>query len=134
MYFNIEDMDKFIADVCRDIPDTDIPIQTRLKRELEYLGYCSLTIPEARNTAAIMKVDTKYSPRITLYNLWDGSTRVCKLSKSAFADRPLAEGNIIEYGLTTKPKYMKNGNGEWVVVPGQTDYWINTYAITHQYD
>lgn len=51
-----------------------------------------------------------------------------KQVKTSFQMLPVENGDII-YMISCKeePKRAKNNDGEWEVVPGVSDWWINDY-------
>lgn len=126
--FEGDGSDKMLTELCNLVPDTDLPLQTRLKRELEYLGYVELVMPEKERIGAVFQVNTKYTPKLTIYNLWNGEMVSCKLNKKAFAENPLVVGDTIEYTTMTKPGWKMDENGKWVADETKTDLWIKTYG------
>jgi hypothetical protein len=131
--FDDEHMDAMLAELCSQIPDQDIPLQTRLQAELEYLGYISFTDPSRPNSAAVMDINCKYTPKITLYKFYDGSTITVKYKKKSYEQTPLAVGNIVNFSIETKPGWKKDENGEWQVDYSKTDTWM-TRCIIESYN
>ena len=127
--FDETSMNNLLSELCMQIPDRDIPLQSRLQSELEYLGYISYSDPTRSNTAAVMKIDTKYTPKLTLYRLDTGTTMVCKLKKKSYETNPLPVGAIINFSTETKPAWKKDENGQWQQDFSRSDIWITNYAI-----
>jgi DNA polymerase III alpha subunit len=127
--FTSEGMLGLLSDLCKQIPDEDIPLQTRLQAELEYLGYISYTDPSRKNTAVVMEINTKYTPKITLYRLDTGETTVVKLKKKSYESDPIPVGTIIKFKLETKPAWTKNELGEWIQDFNRQDTWLSRYII-----
>lgn len=132
--FDEDSMDALLAELCSKIPNKDIPIQTRLQNEIEYLGYMSTCIPEAKGVAAVMSLDTKYSPKLQLYDLSTAQTITVKLAKKLYEKDPLSVGNVINYKTEQKPKWKKDANGEWVQDASGWDTWLSWYAISDKYN
>ena len=126
--FTPEGMDALLAELCEQVPDADIPLQSRLQAELEFLGYISYADPSRPNTAIVMDINTKYTPRLTLYRLDTGSTMVVKLKKRSYESNPLPTGAIINFYTETKPGWKKVGD-KWEVDPTKTDIWLTSYTI-----
>ena len=129
MKFDEISMNNLLSDLCEQIQNTDIPLQTRLKNELEYLGYISYTDASRPNSAAVMDINCKYTPKITLYKFYDGSTISVKYKKKSYENNPLTVGNIVNFSTETKPGWKKDENGEWQVDYSKTDIWMTRCVI-----
>ena len=129
MKFDEDSMNNLLSELCMQIPDKDIPLQTRLQAELEYLGYISYIDPLRSNTAVCMNIDTKYTPKLTLYRLDTGTTMTCKLKKKSYEQNPLPTGAIIKFYTENKPAWKKDENGGWVQDFSRNDIWISSYSI-----
>ena len=127
--FTPEGMDALLSDLCSRIPDKDIPLQSRLQAEREYLGYISYTDPFRPNTAVVMDVNCKYTPKLTLYRLDTGTTMIVKLKKRSYESNPLPVGAIIKFYVETKPAWKKDENGEWIQDFSRNDTWLTSYII-----
>ena len=127
--FTPEGMDTLLAELCEKVPDVDIPLQTRLQAELEFLGYVSYCDPSRPNTAVVMDVNCKYTPKLQLYRLDTGTTVSVKLKKKSYESNPLPVGAIINFQLETKPAWKKDENGGWVQDFSRNDTWISHYSI-----
>jgi DNA polymerase III alpha subunit len=127
--FDEEHMDAMLADLCGRIQDQDIPLQTKLKTEQEMLGYISHIDPSRSNTAVVMDVNCKYTPKLTLYCLDTGSTMVAKLKKKSYENNPLSTGAIIKFSTESKPAWKKDENGGWIQDYSRNDVWITNYSI-----
>ena len=130
--FTVEGMDKMLSKLIDRIPDEDIPLQTRLNAEKEYLGYIQTRIHGVKNAAIIMSIDTTYSPKLKLYNLGNGESTEVKLSKKAYQNMPIAAGELIKYSVEEKPICHKDENGNWVSDPTRTSPWLYSYAVVSE--
>ena len=79
--------------------------------------------------AAVLSVDTKYSPKLSLYSLKNGTTLDCKIDKRTFNKEKLVNGDIVKInGTKQKPKVKKNiETGEWETIAGTKELWITAY-------
>ena len=127
--FESEGMAAMLSELCDQIPNRDIPLQTRLQAELEYLGYVSYADPSRINTAVVMDVNCKYTPKITLYRLDIGSTMVAKLKKKSYEQNPLPVGAIINFRTETKPAWKKDENEQWQQDYSRQDTWLTHYTV-----
>ena len=114
--FNPESMDALLRELETMLQDEDIPLNERLQAELEYLGYISYTNPELTNTGLVLNVDTKYSPKISMYLLDKGETVTYKLQKSAYQKNPFDKGQILRFYAEERNKSKKTENG-WEKLP-----------------
>ena len=127
--FTPEGMDALLAELCEQISNVDIPLSTRLQAELEFLGYISYCDPSRPNTAVVMNVDCRYTPKLTLYRLDTGATTIAKLKKKSYEQNPLPLGAIISFQLEAKPAWKKDENGRWIQDYSRNDTWISHYSI-----
>lgn len=128
--FDNEHMDAMLSELCNNIPNQDIPLQTKLQTEHEMLGYISYTDPSRLNTAVIMDLNTKYSTfKAQLYRLSDGQTITVKIKRKSYEQMPIAVGMIINYRTETKPGWRKDENDQWQIDYSKTDTWLTAYTI-----
>ena len=125
--FEPEAMQNLLREFADMIPDGEIPLRTRLEAEAEYLGYISYTNPKFQNTGFVLNVDTKYSPKITVYRLDTGETTVYKLQKAAYQKNAFDKGHILKFYSEERQKSRKV-DGEWVKLQ-ETEPWITNYII-----
>ena len=125
--FEPEAMNNLLRELTKMIPDGEIPLRTRLESEAEYLGYISYTDDRFKNTGFVLNVDTKYSPKISVYRLDTGMTIMYKLSKPAYQKNPFDKGHIIKFYSEDRPKSRKI-DGEWVKLD-EVEPWITNYII-----
>ena len=127
--FDDEHMDAMLADLCNRIPDESIPLQTKLKTEQEMLGYISHTDPSKPNSAVVMGLDCKYSPKASLYLIASGKTISAKIAKKTYQNSPFCVGDVLNYRSEQRPKWKKV-NDEWVQdASAGYDIWLTSYTI-----
>ena len=127
--FDDEHIDAMLADLCNRIPDQDIPLLTKIQTEQEMLGYVSHIDPTQPTKAVILDINTKYTPKLSLYRLYDGQTINVKLKKRDFENNPVASGMIIDYRTAKKPAWKKDENDNWVQDYSREDLWLSSYTI-----
>ena len=125
--FDEVSMNNLIREFAKMIPDTEIPLRTRIEAEAEYLGYISYTNPKFKNTGFVLGVDTKYSPKISIYRLDTGITETYKLSKAAYQKNPFDKGQILKFYYEERNK-SKKVDGEWIKLP-EKELWITSYIV-----
>ena len=127
--FDDEHIDTMLADLCSKIPNTDIPLQTKLQTEQEMLGYISYTDPSRPNSAVVMNIDCKFSPKASLYIVGSGKTIITKITKKLYQSNPFNTGDILNFRYEQRPKWKKV-NEEWVQDASiGYDTWLTYYTI-----
>ena len=94
-------------------------IVDRIKWQLEYLGYCTVSDPKSDpNDWLVLDVKTTGYGTVycTLYNLCYGAERTYRANKKFWANHQLSKGDVIRAVLQEKNKMKKDENGEWVVL------------------
>lgn len=126
--FTPESMDALLRELEGMAHNEDIPIAERLQAELEFLGYISYTDASRNDAGLVLNVDTKYSPKITVYMLATGETVVYKLAKAAYQRNPFDKGQVIRFYAEDRPK-SKLLDGVWVKDNNNLEPWITNYLI-----
>ena len=126
--FEPEGMLNLLSELCDRIPDETLPILAQIDAQKEYLGYIDLVDPTKPTKAVILDVNTKYTPKLLLYKLYDGQTISVKLKKKDYENNPVASGMIIDYRTTKKPAWKKDGEN-WVQDYSREDIWLTSYTI-----
>jgi DNA polymerase III alpha subunit len=94
-------------------------IVDRIKWQLEYLGYCTVSDPNSDpNDWLVLEVKTTGYGTVycTLYNLCYGAERTYRASKKFWTNHQLSKGDVIRAVLQEKNKMKKDENGEWVTL------------------
>lgn len=121
----------FPAFVCAAAPSVTYKprkLSDAVKAQIEYLGYITIADDRYNGMAAVISIDTKYSPKVKMYSLKNGTTLDCKIDKRTFSKNPIESGDIVTiYGTKRKPKVRKNAEGEWETVPDTNELWITNY-------
>ena len=95
-------------------------IVDRIKWQLEYLGYCTVSDPNSDpNDWLVLDVKTTGYGTVycTLYNLCYGAERTYRANKKFWTNHQLSKGDVIRAVLQEKNKMKKDENGEWVTLP-----------------
>lgn len=129
--FDIESMDNLLNDFAAMIPDTDIPLRTRLEAESEYLGYLSYSDKTAKDTGYVVDVNTKYSPKITIYRFDSSETITYKLQKAAYQKNPFDKGTVLKFYSEMRNK-SKLVDGQWIKSDDK-EPWITNYVVSLEY-
>lgn len=108
-------------------PESDIALQELISFELTHYGEPITVLPDESNTYVVLDVDTKYSPKISMYNLSKGTKGVMKVRKPHFNKNELAAGDIIEIVRWHPEQAYSFSNGQRQIKPGVTDLWLDEY-------
>lgn len=126
-YVNIDYL-KILINIEKRIPNKNIPLMEQILFEMETVGYISATYNVDKRYCLVTDVDTKYSPRVTLYSLGSGKEVLCKINKNIFNQLQFKKGQLIKCGrFYEKFKQRKTESG-WE----QTDikeWWLNDYEL-----
>jgi DNA polymerase III alpha subunit len=131
--FEPEAMNNLLREFADRIPDTEIPLRTRLEAEAEYLGYLSYSDPTMKDIGFVMNVDCKYSPKITIFQMWNSETVVYKLQKKAYTNNPFDKGSFIQFHSEMRNKSRKDENGQWIKLD-ETEPWISNYLLRPEFN
>ena len=94
-----------------------VTIIDRIKWQLEYLGYCTVSDPNSDpNDWLVLDVKTTGYGTVycTLYNLCYGAERTYRANKKFWTNHQLSKDDVIRAVLQEKNKMKKDENGEWV--------------------
>lgn len=123
------DCNGLLSYMCEQVEDFQLPISAIISAQQQTYGYVSYTDPSRPNTAIVMDVNCKYTPKLQLYRLDTGSTMVVKLKKRSYESNPLPVGAIIKFSTETKHGWKKDENGDWQADYSKTDTWLTSYII-----
>ena len=126
-YVNVDYM-KILANVEKRIPNEIVPITEQVLFEVDVVGYVSMIYDVDKRYCLVTDIDTKYSPRVTLYSLGSGKEVICKINKTLFKEKPFKRGQLIKCGrFFEKYKQRKTENG-WEQTK-EKEWWLNDYEL-----
>lgn len=103
-------------------------LKEKIACQIEHLGYVDITGSQYSGIACVTSLDTKYSPRLTLYSLKNGTSYDCKIDRRTFNQAKLAKGDVVMVLANRfKPKVKKNEQGDWEEIPDSKELWITKY-------
>lgn len=126
--YKITDSDGMFRDLAELTGERPITMMMRLGWEKELLGYCSSTDPSQQGSWLVLDIDTKYSPKLSIYAIWSGEQRIVKVSKRDFQSNPLTKGDTIRLTIEQRPK-TKLVDGQWVKDESVKEDWLKYYSI-----
>lgn len=123
---NIYDMLKLIE---HNTPNESFGIKEQVEFENDALGYINMTYDVDKRVCYILSVDTKYTPKVTLYCLKNGRTVLCKVNKTLFKKQPLKAGMIIRAARFEERYKQIYVDGEWQRT-NDKEWWCSAYDET----
>ena len=126
--YKITDNDGMLRELAELVGERPITMMMRLEWEQQYLGYCASTDPSQQGSWLVLDIDTKYSPKLTIFAIWSGEQRIVKISKRDFQSNPLVKGDTIRLTIEQRPK-TKLVDGQWVKDESVKEDWLKYYSI-----
>ena len=106
----------------------DIPITELIETQNAILGYIEYKNSAKKGMGYVTNINTKYSPKITMYLFDTGETITYKMSKKDYSERPFEKGTILKY-VADRRNRSRLVDGKWVKQPDEYDWWINNFVI-----
>ena len=126
--YRLTDSNGFLKALCDQVPNRSITIKSYLDAQNEYLGYIDYVNPKAKGYGFVMSVDTKYSPKLTIYQLDTGKTDTFKMTKKDFSVSGIQEGSIIKFTYELRAR-SKMVDGKWVKDFNNKEPWIERLVV-----
>ena len=103
-------------------------LKEKVAAQIEHLGYLDIADARYSRMLAIISIDTKYSPRLKVYSLKNGTMLDCKIDKRTYSKKKLEKGDIIKVtGQNKKPKTRRTEAGTYEPIPGTSEIWLTGY-------
>lgn len=126
--FSGVDMRGFLCASAKQIKVSGRTLKQSIAAQIEHLGYIDIAEPRYSGMAAVLDIDTKYSPKVKLHSLKNGTLMECKIDRRKYNRDKLKQGDIIRVLKTSMRQKMKrNDDGEFEPIPGQFERWITDY-------
>lgn len=103
-------------------------LQEKIQAQINHLGYVDIVGDNYSGMACVISLDEKYSPKLKMYSLKNGTMLDCKINKRIFNRNKLKEGDIVIICRTEyKQKSKKNEDGTFSQIEGTKELWITSY-------
>lgn len=103
-------------------------LKEKIESQLEYLGYIDISDKRYSRMLAILSIDTKYSPRLKVYSLKNGTILEVKIDKKTYNRNKLEKCDIIRVSSQIKkPKSRWQEDGTFEPIPGTLEIWLTNY-------
>jgi DNA polymerase-3 subunit alpha len=129
--YRITDSAALVSYLCENAKPKEFTLSERLASELEYLGYISFKDSSKRFWGYVIDVpSTKFSPRVSVYDISTGQQKIIKCYKNAFAEQPLSKGMVIIYATESKQKSRMNPETKkFEKINGEYEDWFRFWTI-----
>lgn len=121
-----------------NIKDEYLDVKDRVASQIEYIGNCHIIDKSYKKTECIIVcLDTKYAPKMKLYNLYTGKSKDFKCKTRLFNSKPFNIFDMIKIKeISNEPKKRReeyrdeDGNKKFKYVKtDETELWLTDYEI-----
>ena len=125
---NVNNME-FLRYLANNIPNEELQVGDIIKAEHDNMGIINYTDKSSDSKVfAIINIDTKYTPKATVYRLKDGKTIEVKISSSYYNEDPVKLYNLIKIIKVRNKNKKKKVNDRWVTTD-QVEHFIEYKII-----
>lgn len=110
------------------MPEEELDPAVTIRAEIEAFGRATRIYPDRKKQYAVIDVDDKYSPRLTLYSLSTGKTGEMKVKKPYYTKNKVNTGDIITVTEWIKKPARTFQDGQMIPVKGKFELWIDSYS------
>lgn len=127
--FSGVDMKQFVGCLIPHIVSEPRTLKEKIEAQIKHLGYIDIADDSYRGMAAVLSVDTKYSPKVKMYSLKNGTTVMCKIDKRTFNQNKLSPGDVVMVqSQMRKPKVRRMADGNYEPIPDSFEIWLRRYT------
>lgn len=103
-------------------------LKEKVAAQIEHLGYLDIADARYSRMLVVISVNTKYSPRLKVYSLKNGTMFDCKIDKRTYNKKKLEKGDIIRVtNQNRRPKTRRTENGTYESIPETSEIWLTEY-------
>lgn len=131
----------FLTQMSRYLPKEEYGIAVIASNHTQVLGYCDVIDPTIEwNYCVVIGVDTKYSPKITLYSINNGKIQIMKIHRrtpkndgniKTWSKLELFVNDVIYVSRYDREKVRKKINGDWQETD-EREWWLNDYYLVYR--
>ncbi|PPA84968.1 DNA polymerase III subunit alpha [Brevibacillus laterosporus] len=109
--------------------DISLGIKEQIKAEIDYYGYEVTTFEKSPLSVFIVtEINTKYTPKIRLYNLKSGEVLVLKCNKNDIKKNLFGELSIIQVKMILERAKRRKVNNEWIDT-GEKEKYLSDWTV-----
>lgn len=126
-------IEKILHEYEKSAPNNNLKVSEQIKFEMEILGYINTIYPETERSICLVKdIDTKFTPKATIYCLKNGKEIECKINKKTFKAKPFKKNSLIKTNeFEKKPKWIKVEEG-FEKSTTETEWHLVNYQIMNE--
>lgn len=114
MWKDVEKM-SLMLDIEENLADKDIPIDEKIKAEIEFIGIPQTKDPKAdKLDFVVIDANVKYTPTFNLYRIKDGRTIEVKVASKEYNIDPIQVGDLIRITSTNRKERRRKEGDKWV--------------------
>lgn len=123
------DNQKLFNILCETQPEERLAVSDAVNTQIKHMGYITYTDAKLFKYYVVMDMNTKYSPKVKVYSLYDGTVSVMKIPTATYTATPFNKGAILKV-LSSKPKERTQLiDGKWCKIIGEFETWIYSYVV-----
>lgn len=131
----IEALVEIEKDIKANLKEKSLKPNIIVMSQMEHMGYADYIHPKGESYYVITDIDTKYSPRMTIYNVYTGDSSQIKVAKKKFfnsGEATLKKGDLIKiHTIETQPRKRKV-DGKYVEIEGEYEDWLSSCSVIHR--
>lgn len=121
-------MEPLIRFLFSQVKEQDFDVFKKVLMQVKYLGKSYIKCNFTCKYGIILGVDTKYSPKLSVYDFNTNTKLVVKMQKKEYENKQINIGDIVSYTLIYKYKYKKVDDN-WVQDTTVTEPWFSSIVI-----
>ena len=83
-----------------------------------------------KDMGVVLDIDTKYSPKVSVYRIDTGTTATYKMQKALYQRNPFDVGQVLHFYAEDRPR-SKLVDGKWEKDPTVMEPWITNYVLKY---
>lgn len=123
-----------LQEFWKTIPEEILPISVQLEEEMKILGHVVVTYPIEKKFVLVTEIDARFSPRLQVYCINNGTQASIKIKKSLFAQKPFSVGKILYIETFKKSPAWSHIDGKFVEKEDEFDWWAENYSLVSNED
>ena len=105
----------------------------KFNANMEYIGSCNITDDSlGKRACVIIDTDTKFSPKLTLYCMYNGNVTTLKMNKRLYVSLQLEKYDTIYVDTIEEKSKTKMINGSWVST-SEKEKWLSKCRVIYKY-
>jgi DNA polymerase III alpha subunit len=130
--FKEVDTRNLLKELESSLENISIPITNRIKSWIEYTGTCNLSDTNySKNIAIVIDINTKYSPKLQLYNINTAKIAEVKIKNELLTHSNLKLFDTIQILKINSKNKKRLIDNTWQEID-EKEYWLDNYIIIEE--